>query len=604
MRKKILKFSWPLLALALCGFVLFIERSGIDLNENNKNQDQVISQNELVFSEEVEPEKTTLIIMDSRVEISEKYFSSMKFVLESLSVGFDSVDLATERIPDLQGYQNVVLSTSDLSVLKSDLTVIMNWVKSGGNLMNAYTLEPGNYLQGIAGNLGVADGGDEYIRISKITVEDGFMIGGGHNFDYGDETGDSLALLVNEDCKVYVSARNSKVPILWETAYGDGKIVVINKEDFSKSNRGFLTAAYSLLQDAFAYPVINASAYYIDDFPAPIPEGNNEYVSKEYGKLISEFYMNDWWPTVISWEENYGIIHSGMIIENYSDRVKGPFARQEDIENYLFYGNMLLNNGGELGLHGYNHMPLCPIGFEYSEEYEAYNLWPGKAEMSESVTELYDFSKTLFPQQEFSTYVPPSDILSTEGRAALVETLPNLKMISSVYLPQEGGCEYIQEFDIGEDGIINTPRIVSGCIIDEHAELAVLSELNFHYVQSHFLHPDDSLDVDRGAELGWGVLSKLFENYLKWIKEAAPGIRNVTASQMGQAVEQYSKLSVKRTYGPRELTLNLGGFSGEAYLMVRMNEGAPVDIKGGSFEPVTGNLYLIKAVEDEVKITW
>ena len=57
-----------------------------------------------------------------------------------------------------------------------------------------------------------------------------------------------------------------------------GKFIVVNKEESGKSNRGFLAAAYRLLQPAFIYPVINASAFYIDDFPAPIPDGENAYI--------------------------------------------------------------------------------------------------------------------------------------------------------------------------------------------------------------------------------------------------------------------------------------------------------------------------------------
>ncbi len=602
MKKKKIKFLWPLIALTLCGLIIFLERSGNFYVDDNKAYENY--NNTPTYTQEVVPVKETLIVLDSRVDISQKYYESMVYILDSLSVGYESVDLATTTLPPLEKYRNVVLSISDLSVLKADLAVLLDWVKSGGHLMNTYTFEPGNYLQGISGKIGILDGGLDYTLIDKIEVEEGSMIGGGKVFDYGKETGESLALLVNEDCKVHIHAKDSQVPVLWETSYGDGKVVIINKEDHSKINRGFLTTAYSLLQDAFAYPVINGSAYYIDDFLAPIPEGNNEYIEKDYEISISEFYMNEWWPSVINWEEEYGIVHTGMIIESYSDQVQGPFPRQKNIDKYIFYGSMLINNGGELGLHGYNHMPLCLKGFDYKGNYPEYKLWPDVEEMKSGVNELYQFSTKLFPEQDLATYVPPSDILSNEGRKLLAQELPNLKAISSIYLPQEGGCEYVQEFDIGEDGIVNTPRVVSGCIIDSYSELAVLSELNFHYVQSHFLHPDDALDPERGAELGWKELNNRFENYLQWITSSAPNIRNVTASQMGHVVEQYSKLSLNRTYAPNEMTLQLGGYSGEAYLMLRMNKGTPKKIEGGSFDHITGDLYLINAQQEIVKIYW
>ena len=58
-----------------------------------------------------------------------------------------------------------------------------------------------------------------------------------------------------------------------------------------------------------------------------------------------------------------------------------------------------------------------------------------------------------------------------------------------------------------------------------------INELRLHYVNSHFVHPDDVLDKERGAEKGWVYLRDQFEEYLMWIHLAAPGIRNLTASE-------------------------------------------------------------------------
>ena len=50
---------------------------------------------------------------------------------------------------------------------------------------------------------------------------------------------------------------------------------------------------------------------------------------------------------------------------------------------------------------------------------------------------------------------------------------------------------------------METPRIISGYIFEPDVYVAALSELNFHLVNTHFQHPDDVLDEDRGAKLGW-----------------------------------------------------------------------------------------------------
>ena len=58
-----------------------------------------------------------------------------------------------------------------------------------------------------------------------------------------------------------------------------------------------------------------------------------------------------------------------------------------------------------------------------------------------------------------------------------------------------------RNFEVAKDGIVEQPRIISGAIIDNYMKMAALSELNMHFVNSHFIHPDDLLDEDRGAAL-------------------------------------------------------------------------------------------------------
>jgi hypothetical protein len=587
--------------LALLGAALLVERKGISYNGASDGITTVSG--DRIYTESVDPQKECLLVYDSAVRVSDIYYQVMEYILDSLSVGYDVVDLDEVKLPDLNQYQTMVLAITDLSYLKEELFDITQWVYQGGSLMNAYTYASGNYFNLISGKLGIIDGGTDYSTISEIDIEDGFMIGAEHNLKY-DPTDTSLEVILDEECKVYIKNIDNQNPLLWERDYGSGKFVVVNIEEYSKTNRGLLSAAYSLLQEAFAYPVINASAFYIDDFPAEIPEGDNEYITRDYHMSIGDFYMNVWWPTLLEWEEKYGIVHTGMIIETYSDTVNAPFHRQTYTRTFSMFGNMLLNHGGEIGIHGYNHMPLCTYGFDYMGLFDSYRLWPSKEAMRDGLEELMGFSYSLFPSANISVYVPPSNVLSKEGREVLVKDFPNIKTIASSYLPLDNSCEYVQEFDVGSDGVINTPRIVAGCMIDDYMDLAAFSELNFHYVQSHFLHADDNLDEDRGAALGWGRLSEIFEDYLSWIYQSAPNIRNVTGSQMGQAVEEYDKLSLRKTYTEQGLDLKLGGFSGEAYLMLRINEGEPTEIQGGEYEHITGNLYLIHATTDEVNVTW
>ena len=61
-----------------------------------------------------------------------------------------------------------------------------------------------------------------------------------------------------------------------------------------------------------------------------------------------------------------------------------------------------------------------------------------------------------------SVYVPPSNVLSEEGRALLASKyFLQIRTIASNYF--SGEFAYVQEFEAADDGIVEQPRIISGC---------------------------------------------------------------------------------------------------------------------------------------------
>ena len=182
----------------------------------------------------------------------------------------------------------------------------------------------------------------------------------------------------------------------------------------------------------------------------------------------------------------------------------------------------------------------------------------------------------------------------------LGQKFPELEAVASVYLP--GGVAYVQEFKVAEDGIIEMPRIISGYILEEDVYIAALSELNFHFVNTHFQHPDDVLDEDRGAELGWEEMSGRLETYMEWLYGSAGSIRNLTGTELAGAVQVYDSLEVLRQETDTSLKLMLEGFHDQAWLMLRISEGSPGQVQGGQLTRLQEGLYLLQADSPEVEI--
>ncbi len=599
-----MKIMWPLCALFLIGIVLFCERTGIKKEEGineNISEDYSVSVAGSNITSPVNQEIDTLVISWDENETATYYLGEVKQILNDMRASYDVLDINDYCEGTVYNYDKLILCISDLDLFGDNIREISSWVKNGGGLMNVSTYETSSNFQLLSGKMGIAEGGKEYTAVSGIRVDDNFMIGAkNREFLYDETYVANIEVFLNDQCKVYIESVDNGLPILWEKKYGDGKFVVMNQALVGKVCRGFIASAYSLLDDISIYPVINASTFYIDDFPAPVPSGNTDGIKKEFGTDINNFYSNIWWNDMLNWEEKYGIVHTGLIVEEYSDQVKAPFERNTITERYKFFGNMLLNRGGELGFHGYNHMPLCLDGFDYMGLYDSYKLWKSKEDIQAGLTELNEFSNDLFKETKFSVYVPPSNILSEEGREILLETLPNIKAIASLYI--EGDCSYTQEFEVSEDGIVETPRIVSGAVFDEFSYFLAFSELNMHYVQSHFMHPDDVLDEDRGASLGWKKMRANFEEYLDFIYSSAPNIKDSTGSQMADSVKKFDALSVNRYETDEGMAFDIGGFEDVAYFMVRINEGELKNISGGTYENVTGNLFVIEATSNHVEI--
>ena len=340
--------------------------------------------------------------------------------------------------------------------------------------------------------------------------------------------------------------------------------------------------------------------FYIDDFPSPIPQGANDLIMEQYGRDIQSFLINVWWPDIETLAAKYGLFYTGAIIETYNDNVTAPFEKQPEIERHQYFGGLVLSQGGEFGLHGYNHVPLC---LEESDVNQilGYPGWPSIEAMELSVFELYTFSKNLFPDNDFVTYVPTSNLLCEQSRTFLPKILPELRVVSGVYLEAEEGLAYEQEFEEAADGIIELPRVIAGYDPSEYMQWAALNELGLHYVNSHFVHPDDVFDVDNGAMTPWEELRSSFEAYVSWLNTAAPGLRNMTAQEGGAAVQRFDRLLVNSTFDGKNYQMELENFYDEAWFILRSST-PPLNVDGGSFTQIATNLYLIEALQPTITV--
>lgn len=606
------RFRWMGLLVVWAVFiamaaVLLVERAGVQYSAGQHKLGMLAANDAVPASSAMFGQKPTcLVITDSDQAGVEDVKEQFDQILLDMKIAHRDVDLAldgADAIPSLTSYDRVIVLMPSLDGLGTHLTDIMSWVSAGGSLMLGMTPDNSNYLQAIASKLGIESAGYDYATAESIVPSDDFMLGGGERYEFSDPFDSSLSVSLRETAHVWAKTGDAGTPLIWSNDCGSGHTVVCNIGIYDKVMRGFYASAISLLGDATAYPVINSAVFYLDDFPSPVPSGDGTYIKRDYGLSIADFYTKVWWPDLQKLAQKYDIRYTGVMIENYEDAVNQTEpARQADTTQFRYFGGMLLQMGGELGFHGYNHQPLALWDTDYGTLYD-YKTWKNKETLVASLNELIAFQDEVLPNAHGSVYVPPSNILSARVRKLIGTDVPRIKTIASTYFEDGTDLPYVQEFGVTSDGIVEQPRIVSGGMVDDsYMRLAAVSELNMHYVSTHFMHPDDLLDPDRGAKEGWEVYKGGLIDYLDWLTKSAPDLRRQTGSECSGAIQRFSSVTVSVDTSADAWTLNLGNFHDEAWLMFRANNGEPGAVTGGEITHLTGDLYLVKATDKTVTI--
>ena len=509
-----------------------------------------------------------------------------------------------QDLETIDKYTGIVIATNKLNQLK-DLPAVCSYVEKGGRAMVLSQLQGDLLPEDMAQDLGVKSTGVE-ISVTGIRVLGNIMIGlQGYGFDSDIFSTSVAQVSLMDDAQLEVTSSDGQ-PMVWRHNAGQGQYLVCNcRERDDKNGYGMYTAMLSQLSDDYIYPVMGMKLFFIDDFPSPVPEGEFDRIYQETGLNTAEFYRQLWWPEMLSNGEKYGIKYTGLIIESYGSQVKGPFmpiANGEARNNLVVYGRELLKAGGELGIHGYNHQSLAPEG--YGQDHLGYNEWESQADMEESLEELKNYIQDVYPEYEIHSYVPPSNILSPEGKRAIKNVFPELKVYASLYNGLATAKEYFQNFQINEDGTCEIPRVSSGYDPSDEEIWETYNVLNYNGVFSHFVHPDE-IFYEESKDLTWARMKQGMEKLLGNLNSRFPWLEPATASEAAYIMQQYFAFDYRLERSSDGITVHSWNFSPQHPLTFVLRSQKEIKaIEGGSFSKIQENSYIIKIDSSECKINW
>lgn len=559
-----------------------------------------------------------LIISSQEGDANKEMFRNISTAFKNLKLNFTNIDSGSheiiEAIQKLDSDDLLIIATDDLSTLIAQPRII-KFIYDGGKAFFPLLGTGSDALLNISGVKNVKE---------RVTVS-GFnptikLFPGLESYEAVNMAGRSESHLVELDKKaeVLITAEND-FPLAWRITFGKGKIIVFNSNLLNESSFcGVLLQMTSLLNDYFITTVSNAKIVFIDDFPFPIPPGSEYVITRNYDeRSYEEFYKEIWWPQIKALSEKYKMKYTCLVLANYENSVEMPPATISDrTKGFIgFYGKDIIKSGHELGIHGYNHASLMMSDYTSALKAINYAPWKSVKDMETSLTYLKKaLDETLGPIDYF-TYVPPMNMLSKDGKQAVLNVFPGIKCFASLgnvslYVdssPKEDG-ELKQEIGPDPDfpAVYALPRFSFGELYKSDEMWTVYNYVAYCGLVSHFFHPDDLMDAERSANKDWKQLHDSFEKMMGSVNDKFPFLRGMTAKEFVQERLRTDKTKVYSHKDGNVITVEYVNGDGPLYHYLRINNGLKIkEIKNGSSKPIgtAGGLYLLEGLKSPLQIT-
>lgn len=394
---------------------------------------------------------------------------------------------------------------------------------------------------------------------------------------------------IADDANVLLSSEG--FPILWEYEFGKGNVLYWNTTiTDQKMIRGLFVQTLGLLPPAFVTAQASIKLMYIDDFPAPIMNAQMKDVSATpLDKSVKDFFAEDWWEDMVAMGEAEDLIYTGAMIGTYEEEMNLVDERliKEGEFPMLYFGRKLLAEGGEIGLHGYNHQSLVTKDEPIDPTY-GYVPWKNKDEMKRSLLQAEAVFANYFPREQLKSYVPPSNALNRTGVEAIAEALPELRTIAALYSGEVENGDYVQEFEFDDvhSSIYHFPRITSDYGEEQSSIFQMVDAIANFGVFSHFIHPDDVLDPDRAFGRDWDTMRASLENIAQNIRASYPHLQAYTQHYATEKLITYQRADLNVTFDDETIYLSGEGLVNPSHFIIRLKPGQSLDIGETTFGSV------------------
>lgn len=551
--------------------------------ENERIEQQ---QDTMVSSSSI-PDQTDVwyIIHTSEQEMRNNVCTHLKEICRNAHIAYETIDIRQvgheARISAIPAGATIIIANELTRDLHDDDIQILEEKVAAGSYLNILIRSYDARLYDLAGFFGL----DGFIDTEGLVFDSELFPGLDELEDLPEKVfySSSMRLELDKDTSTLLSASDG-TPLVWTHRLGEGSVMFCNTSILQdKLNRGLLLQLllkHSRYQVATIFP---KKIFNIDDFPAPLPAGNDPIIFKEYQRDTIKFFKEIWWSDIRDLASRYDLALTGLAIGTYNDDTIPPFEPLSDVdlETINYFARKLAETRGEIGIHGYNHNSLLLEGQTDFEEF-GYNPWPSVEAMSEALNYLESELTEKLGSIEYRTYVAPSNLATIESKQAVIEAFEGMRVFAGIYTgSRQLPGSFIQEFGPDPDipGTYDLPRFSSGYHADPRTMWSIYNAIAELGVFNHFIHPDDLLDPERSGGQSWSELSKGLEDILSETFERFPFLLSATDHAAYLDYLDYEKMRIHTSWSEDTLHLYLEDAVLPVYAYLRVDEPV-IDTEG------------------------
>ncbi|EPE63528.1 polysaccharide deacetylase family protein [Exiguobacterium sp. S17] len=550
-------------------------------------------------------EKLQIYLHQNEDRLSESILTNFTYALDYAKLPYTRI--SADEIAALQPSPYTVLVLGGENTASWPYETIERFVEAGGRLYIA-----GRFIDAKWADLvGVEDFGDYLDGVNGLEFEQELFPG------YVNLSQDSELFIhsiadvkLEQSSDVMITA--NKEPILWKAPYGKGEVMYWNTTSLAdKNSRGLMIQALSTLFPAFVTQQAGIKVVHFDDFPAPVPGNSNPVIKDAYNLSIKDFFSEIWWRDMKQIAADHDVMYTGFLIGSYKATNEETVEQlnKKIREPMLEYGRGLLQLNGEVGLHGFNHQPLVS-GDETMDPELGYTRWKDEEQMRSAVDRVVETFDYYLPEEQIRSYVPPSNIIGTSGLSVLNDVFPEGLIIAGLYSGDTSKGSYVQEFgpDPVNPNLYNFPRVSSGYNETTDETFVVADAVANFGLVSHFIHPDDVLDVYRSKGRSWAAMKDSFEGMFETIHATYPHLEALTQYDAYQKYKLYQQAEIEVAYTEDTIEINSRSVVTPSTMLVRLQPGMSLETGTFAFGTVrtfgdSGTLYQVELTDTYARLT-